>query len=107
MVSLERAKQGHPSSMPISWQCASNSFLYGTIAEGREHTAMFGWSADVYDQEKLGVQDISNIIGFHAKIGQGSISPISSREAIRATGSGAQRFLPKGVPSVTGHPGRE
>jgi cytochrome c oxidase cbb3-type subunit 3 len=43
---------------------ASNSFLYGTIAEGREHTAMFGWSADVYDQERLGVQDISNIIAF-------------------------------------------
>jgi len=45
-------------------EVASNSFLYGTIAEGRAHTAMFGWSADVYDQERLDIQDISNIIGY-------------------------------------------
>lgn len=43
---------------------AANRYLYETIAEGRAHTAMFGWSADVYDQEKLLLQDISNIIGF-------------------------------------------
>ena len=48
-------------------EVAGNNFLYGTIAEGRAHTAMFGWSSDVYDQEKLGVQDISNIIGFMRK----------------------------------------
>lgn len=48
-------------------KAAGNSFLYGTIAGGRVHTAMFGWSADVYDQERLGVQDISNIIGFMRK----------------------------------------
>lgn len=46
---------------------AGNSFLYGTIAEGRSHTAMFGWSADVYDQERLEKQDISNIIAFMRK----------------------------------------
>jgi mono/diheme cytochrome c family protein len=45
-------------------KAAGNRFLYETIAGGRSHTAMFGWSADVYDQERLGVQDISNIIGF-------------------------------------------
>ena len=45
-------------------EAAGNDFLYETIAEGRSHTAMFGWSSDVYDQERLGVQEISNIIGF-------------------------------------------
>ncbi|MFO7671613.1 MAG: c-type cytochrome [Bacteroidales bacterium] len=48
-------------------KAAGNSFLFGTIAGGRAHTAMFGWSSDVYDQERLGVQDISNIIGFMRK----------------------------------------
>ncbi|MCP4311092.1 MAG: c-type cytochrome [Bacteroidetes bacterium] len=48
-------------------EAAGNNFLYGTIAEGRENTAMFGWSSDVYDQERLGLQDISNIIGFMRK----------------------------------------
>jgi mono/diheme cytochrome c family protein len=43
---------------------AGNTYLYKTIAEGRAHTAMFGWSADVYNQEKLGLKDITNIIGF-------------------------------------------
>ncbi|MFH0756878.1 MAG: c-type cytochrome [Bacteroidota bacterium] len=43
---------------------AGNKFLYETIAGGRAHSAMFGWSADVYDQEKLEVQDISNLIGY-------------------------------------------
>jgi mono/diheme cytochrome c family protein len=42
---------------------ASDRFLYETIALGRAHTAMFGWSSDVYNQEKLDSQDISNIIG--------------------------------------------
>ncbi len=48
-------------------ELADNSFLYGTIAGGRAHTAMFGWSDDVFDLERLGVQDISNIIGFMRK----------------------------------------
>jgi mono/diheme cytochrome c family protein len=45
-------------------EAAEERFLYETIAEGRAHTAMFGWSSDVYNKEKLGIQDISNIIGF-------------------------------------------
>jgi len=42
---------------------AEDRLLYETIALGRSHTAMFGWSTDVYNQEKLERQDISNIIG--------------------------------------------
>lgn len=42
---------------------ADDRLLYETIALGRTHTAMFGWSTDLYNQEKLGQQDISNIIG--------------------------------------------
>jgi mono/diheme cytochrome c family protein len=45
-------------------ELADNRFLFETIAQGRVRTAMFGWSADVYNQEKLDVQDIGNIIGF-------------------------------------------
>ena len=46
---------------------ADDKFLYETIARGREHTAMFGWSADVYNTEKLERNDIGNIIGFMRK----------------------------------------
>ena len=49
---------------------ASNSFLYETIAEGREHTAMFGWSSDVYDQERLGIAGYQQYHSFHAEIGR-------------------------------------
>jgi len=42
----------------------SDGYLYETIAEGRMHTAMFGWSSDVYNAEALGKQDIADIIGF-------------------------------------------
>jgi mono/diheme cytochrome c family protein len=45
-------------------EAAGDRYLYETIARGRAHTAMFGWSADVYNSERLEVQDISNIIGF-------------------------------------------
>jgi mono/diheme cytochrome c family protein len=45
-------------------EAASDGFLFETIARGREHTAMFGWSSDVYNQEKLDREDIGNIIGF-------------------------------------------
>lgn len=45
-------------------EAAGTGFLYKTIAEGRKHTAMFGWSLDVYNQEKLDAGEISNIIGF-------------------------------------------
>jgi len=43
---------------------AGDRFLYETIASGREHTAMFGWSTDLYNQEKLERGDIGNIVGF-------------------------------------------
>jgi cytochrome c oxidase cbb3-type subunit 3 len=45
-------------------EAASDRFLYETIARGRAHTAMFGWSSDVYNQEKLEPADISHIIGY-------------------------------------------
>ena len=57
-------------------EVAGNSFLYGTIAEGRTHTAMFGWSSDVYDQERLGAQEISNIIAFMRKSALDSLTYI-------------------------------
>ena len=44
-------------------EAADDKLLYETIALGRAHTAMFGWSTDLYNQEKLDRQDISNIIG--------------------------------------------
>jgi mono/diheme cytochrome c family protein len=43
-------------------EAADDLFLYRTIALGRSHTAMFGWSSDLYNQERLERQDISNII---------------------------------------------
>ena len=46
---------------------AGNRMLFETIALGRPHTAMFGWSTDLYNQEKLDLQDISNIIGHMRK----------------------------------------
>jgi len=55
-------------------EAAGAGFLYETIAKGRIHTAMFGWSADVYGQERLGVQEISNIIGFMRKSAQDSLT---------------------------------
>jgi mono/diheme cytochrome c family protein len=45
-------------------EAADDRFLYETIALGRSHTAMFGWSTDLYNQEKLDPQDISNIIAY-------------------------------------------
>jgi len=45
-------------------EVADDNFLYETVARGRAHTAMFGWSSDVYNQEQLDPGDISNIIGF-------------------------------------------
>lgn len=45
-------------------EAAGDGYLYQTISQGRSHTAMFGWSSDVYNQEKLEPGDISNLIGF-------------------------------------------
>lgn len=43
---------------------ASDYFIYKTIAEGRAHTSMFGWSEDLNKLERLDISDISNIISF-------------------------------------------
>ena len=45
-------------------EVADDRFLYETIALGRSHTAMFGWSAHLYNQEQLGRSEIANIIGY-------------------------------------------
>jgi mono/diheme cytochrome c family protein len=45
-------------------EVASDEFLYNTIAFGRDHTAMFGWTTDVYNAEVLARSDIGNIIAF-------------------------------------------
>lgn len=48
-------------------EAADDRYLYTTIALGREHTAMFGWATDVYNQEKMDRNQIGNIIGFMRK----------------------------------------
>lgn len=53
---------------------ADDRFLHETIAGGRAHTAMFGWSSDVYNKEKLGRADISNIIGFMRTSARGPLT---------------------------------
>ncbi len=45
-------------------RAASDAFVYTTISSGRDHTAMFGWSTDVYNAERLDKQEIGNIIAF-------------------------------------------
>ncbi len=46
---------------------ASDEYLYNAIAFGREHSAMFGWTTDVYNSEVLADSDIGNIITFMRK----------------------------------------
>jgi mono/diheme cytochrome c family protein len=69
---------------------AGNRYLYETIAEGRAHTAMFGWSLDVYNQEKLGLRDISNIIGHMRATAGGRLTYIfpGSNPGDRGLGAG-------------------
>ena len=55
-------------------EVADNTYLYRTISGGRAHTAMFGWSSDVYNNEKLSRTDISNIIGF---MRQTAVAPLT------------------------------
>ena len=45
-------------------QVATDDFLYRTIAFGRSHTAMFGWSKDVFNAERLSSQDIKDLVAF-------------------------------------------
>jgi cytochrome c oxidase cbb3-type subunit 3 len=55
-------------------EVAGDRYLYETIANGRVHTAMFGWSSDVYNQEKLAVQDISNIVAYIRESARGPLT---------------------------------
>lgn len=73
-------------------EVASNSFLYETIARGREHTAMFGWSADVYNQEKLETQDISNIIGYMRESSREFLTYVYSGSNPGESSAGADLF---------------
>ncbi|MGM0475031.1 MAG: c-type cytochrome, partial [Bacteroidota bacterium] len=57
-------------------RAAGDRYLYETIAEGRVHTAMFGWSTDVYDQERLDREDIGNIVGFMRRSARDSLTYI-------------------------------
>lgn len=43
---------------------ASDTFLYETISKGREGTAMFGWLSDISAKERIGEQDIANVIAW-------------------------------------------
>jgi mono/diheme cytochrome c family protein len=43
---------------------ADDTYLFNTIAYGRDHSAMFGWSTDVYNAERLSPEDIANIITY-------------------------------------------
>lgn len=43
---------------------SSDYFIYNTVAKGRAHTAMFGWSEDLNKQERLEILDISSIMAF-------------------------------------------
>jgi cbb3-type cytochrome c oxidase subunit III len=73
-------------------EVASDRFLYETIARGREHTAMFGWSADVYNTEKLEQGDIGNIIGFMRKSTQEPLTYVLSGSNPGNSVSGAAIF---------------
>jgi len=69
-------------------EAADDNFLYETIARGRAHTAMFGWSSDVFNQEKLNPSDISNIIGYMRKSSRGELSYVhqGSNPGVSETG---------------------
>jgi mono/diheme cytochrome c family protein len=69
-------------------QAADDNFLYETIARGRAHTAMFGWSSDVYNQEKLNPADISNIIGYMRQSSRGALTYVyqGSNPGVSETG---------------------
>ena len=45
-------------------EVASDEFLYNAIAFGRDHSAMFGWTTDVFNAERLTTRDIGNIISY-------------------------------------------
>ena len=45
-------------------RAADEEFLYHTIASGRAHTAMFGWSTQLTGAQQLKQTDINNIISY-------------------------------------------
>ncbi|MGW8315636.1 MAG: c-type cytochrome [Bacteroidales bacterium] len=73
-------------------EVANDRFLYETIANGRIHTAMFGWSADVYGQERLDRKDIGNLVGFMRASAAGSLTYIYQGSNPGNAASGAAIF---------------
>jgi len=45
-------------------KAAPDRYLFETISGGRSHTAMFGWSTEVVNEERLGKRDITDLIAF-------------------------------------------
>ncbi len=43
---------------------ADDAFLFWTIARGRRHTAMFGWSSDLYNEESLSEKEVYELIAY-------------------------------------------
>jgi len=43
---------------------ATDGFLFGTIARGREHTPMFGWTSQARAGKKLIAADVNDVIAF-------------------------------------------
>jgi len=43
---------------------ASDQFLFQTIARGRTHTAMFGWSQDLGKLERIKTEDMRDLVAF-------------------------------------------
>jgi len=43
---------------------ASDQFLLQTISRGRNHTAMFGWSKDLGQLERVKTEDLRNLVAF-------------------------------------------
>jgi mono/diheme cytochrome c family protein len=43
---------------------ASDQFIFQTVANGRRHTAMFGWTRDLGEGEKLEIEKINNILAY-------------------------------------------
>jgi cytochrome c oxidase cbb3-type subunit 3 len=74
-------------------EVATDRFLDETIANGRSHTAMFGWSADVYGEERLNPEDIGNVVGFMRASAAGPLTYIyqGSNPGTAAAGAGIFR----------------
>ena len=49
---------------PDFLRAATDQFLFQTISNGRNHTAMFGWAKDLGKLEKVKTEDIRNIVTY-------------------------------------------